>query len=88
MSIAYDKRDFRDPNEILNEGDNPDGENDGGIARRDSKYHESFGASKSRVDKMAKKLRDEAKYDAVEIFDKLTSGALRDFVESFAGSDL
>ncbi len=80
MSIAYDKRDFRDPSDFLSEGgENPDEENFGNI--KSDRHGESSGASSTRIDKLAKKLRDEAKYDAVEIFDKLTSAALKEFVE-------
>lgn len=81
MSIAYDKRDFRDPSDFLDEGENG-GEDVGSSAVRTDLQGGSGGsASSTRIDKLAKKLREEAKYDAVEIFDRLTSAALKDFVE-------
>lgn len=82
MSISYDKRDFRDPSEILEEENFSDEEEENFSRRRQKEYP----LPASWINELCGVLQNVAKDDCVEIFDTLTPDALAEFVSMYEPS--
>ena len=82
MSISYDKRDFRDPSEILEEENFSDDEEEYLSKRRLKEYP----LPASWINGLCATLQNVAKDDCVEIFDILTPDALAEYVSMYDSS--
>jgi hypothetical protein len=80
MSISYDKRDFRDPSEILEEEDFS-GDEEEEFFRR--KTLQKYPVPAPWINTLCRTLQNVAKDDSVEIFDELTPDALADFTSMY-----
>lgn len=84
MSISYDKRDFRDPSEILEEGDFSGDEEDEFYKRRH--LQGIYPIPAPWINTLHRTLQNVAKEDSVEIFDELTPDALAEFASMYEES--